>query len=169
MGAIQDLKRKTLRTTSCRRPGGGSLTLQRNLHCRGDCGIEKWVLAGNLKSGNSTSCGCFRSERHLPARARTASPRHVTEARHKSGWPGAQCGNGARIPPALASRTTVAEVSPSIRPGTTIRLSSSTWAANRLRYTRYGGRNNNLGYSKDNCVWATKTEQAKTTAAVTGS
>ena len=29
-------------------------------YCRCDCGTEKWVRAGNLKSGVSTSCGCVK-------------------------------------------------------------------------------------------------------------
>jgi hypothetical protein len=31
-------------------------------HCRCDCGIELHVQAGNLKSGNSKSCGCLNRE-----------------------------------------------------------------------------------------------------------
>lgn len=31
--------------------------------CRCECGAEKVVMAGCLRSGNSRSCGCYRSER----------------------------------------------------------------------------------------------------------
>ena len=35
--------------------GGASMWL-----CRCDCGVKKIVCSGNLKNGNSTSCGCIR-------------------------------------------------------------------------------------------------------------
>lgn len=31
-------------------------------HCRCDCGNEKDVVGGNLRSGNTTSCGCLHKE-----------------------------------------------------------------------------------------------------------
>lgn len=31
-------------------------------HCRCDCGVEKNVTAGKLRSGNTRSCGCLRRE-----------------------------------------------------------------------------------------------------------
>ena len=31
-------------------------------HCRCDCGNYKTIYLGNLKQGNTTSCGCYRKE-----------------------------------------------------------------------------------------------------------
>lgn len=31
--------------------------------CKCDCGNEKWVSAYSLRSGNSTSCGCYHKEK----------------------------------------------------------------------------------------------------------
>lgn len=36
--------------------------------CRCDCGNEKVFVSGNLRSGSSTSCGCFQIERASDAR-----------------------------------------------------------------------------------------------------
>lgn len=30
--------------------------------CQCDCGNQKWIANGNLRSGNSNSCGCFHKE-----------------------------------------------------------------------------------------------------------
>jgi hypothetical protein len=34
-------------------------------HCKCDCGNDRDVLAGNLRSGQHISCGCLRKERNL--------------------------------------------------------------------------------------------------------
>lgn len=51
-------------------------TRQTLWHCRCDCGNETDVLAGNLRKGNTRSCGCFSRE--------DSAIRHITHG-HKSG------------------------------------------------------------------------------------
>lgn len=56
--------------------------------CRCDCGGEKIVKSGNLRSGVSSSCGCFRRER---ARKLAKSMAGAKSPVWKGGYDGAYC------------------------------------------------------------------------------
>lgn len=122
--------------------------------CKCDCGNEARVLIGNLRNGNSTSCGCGRKEAALASNT-THGMRHTSEYKI---WLGikVRCYNekhhsyenyGAK--------------------GITM---SDSWRKSFEAFYRDMGprpsskhsverRENNKGYSKDNCYWATTIEQ----------
>jgi len=45
---------------------------ERIMNCRCTCGNEVKVRTSNLKSGNTTSCGCFHSDRTIQSNERRA-------------------------------------------------------------------------------------------------
>lgn len=121
--------------------------------CRCDCGNEKVIQAGSLWRGHTRSCGCITKERM-----------RIKQFRH--GWHGTstyniwcsmreRCGNPKHQAYAgYGGRgITVCE-----------RWQSFENFLSDMGERPYGlsleRRENNQGYSKDNCVWATRKQQS---------
>jgi len=124
--------------------------------CRCDCGSEKDVRASHLKSGNVQSCGCFaremssqRSTKHGNCIAKKRSPEYLSwvammqrcynknhVAFEKYGEAGIQvCGSWHDF------------------------INFLNDMGNRPKNTSLERTNNNLGYFKENCKWASSSEQ----------
>lgn len=56
--------------------------------CRCSCGNERSIPVGNLKSGNSKSCGCKKAERISVARTKHGEGRHGRTSREYRSWTG---------------------------------------------------------------------------------
>lgn len=130
--------------------------------CRCDCGFGVYVLASNLRSGQTTSCGCAHSEMVSEAKTKHAlhgSPEYVSHqsmiarckrpvvrsSHHKRGitvcdrW---LHGDGTRS----GFECFVADMG---------RRPAAGYSVDRL--------DNSRGYEPDNCRWATRKEQARNT------
>lgn len=130
------------RLVALRRVPGGSWM------CQCDCGKISYALTGNLKSGNSTSCGCSWREK-ITTHGATNTPEYMNwKAMHT------RCrSNLPRIKPHYKDR------------GITV---SEEWG-NFVTFLKDMGLrptpdsevdriNNDLGYSKENCRWASSKE-----------
>lgn len=138
--------------------------------CLCDCGKERLVTAYNLKSGNTTSCGCLASEK-TAARSRGFGERSVAINRK----------HGYSKTPTYASWSDAKK---------------RCYSPQNKRYPEYGGRgigmcdawrnsfeeflhdmgdrpprmtlerlDVNKWYEPGNCIWATRTQQARNTRA----
>lgn len=130
--------------------------------CRCDCGTEKHVSQGNLSSGRSTSCGCFRAEKasqmhctHGETVGRKVSPEYKAWIDLK-----ARCEN----PRNKNYRTYGAR---GIGVCAAWRNSFETFLRDMGRRPTedhsIDRRDNDKGYEKNNCRWATFVEQQQNT------
>lgn len=127
--------------------------------CRCDCGGEAWVKPDNLKSGHTQSCGCLQRER--ASQARTKHRLAGTGAYNSWASMKARCGNpanpafknyggrGITFDPAWETFDGFfADMGPR-PPGTSL---------DRI--------DNEGGYNKNNCRWATQAIQSNNTRVV---
>ena len=136
--------------TSCKSPGG---TSRRRVFCVCDCGSFVRVHLGNLQQGGTTSCGCARLKA-VTTHGMCHHPLYKTWQNMMS-----RCNN-----------TNVPEYKHYGRRGITV---SPEWRniKNFLddMYPSYESHltldriNNNAGYSRENCRWATNAEQGQNT------
>lgn len=127
---------------------------RRRFQCQCDCGTETEVLLENLRTGSVQSCGCARAESNrerLTTHGDAATPLHRVwcllrqrcENPRNQDYPryGAR---GIRVCKRWQDYANFkADMGPHPGPG---------WSIDR--------RNNDRGYSKSNCRWATATQQA---------
>ncbi len=122
------------------------------MHVRCECGGSKDVLLTSLKSGTTQSCGCLNKERAL-----TANTTHgMSKTPEYKIWEGIK----------LRCNPTTSKSSNYGKRGITI---SEEWSSFEKFYEDMGPRpskrysierlNNDKGYSKENCVWATRRQQ----------
>lgn len=126
---------------------------QRKILCRCECGTETWVALSNIVNGNTKSCGCYRRERtseEKKTHGKTLTPTYVswshmiqrcTDPNHK--YYSNYGGRGITIDPRWLTFENFYED-----------------MGERPQGTSLDRENNDLGYFKDNCRWATRTEQA---------
>ena len=132
---------------------------QRRFLCRCACGVELIVLRSNLRSGNSTSCGCVRLENLAKRNTKHGqAPRGKTSAEYKAWKAMIQRCQNPQNPnwPDYGARG--------------IRVCES-WSEFKVFLTDMGKRpsarhsldrvDNNKGYEPRNCRWATKTQQSR--------
>lgn len=127
--------------------------------CRCACGVEKIVNGGNLRTGKSVSCGCFkdevvseRSKTHGMSRSRTFRiwANTVTRCTNQ---------NFARAADYQGRGVSVCD---RWRVFANFLSDMGVCPSGRHSIDRI---DNDLGYVKDNCRWATAIEQANNTRA----
>lgn len=122
------------------------------MHVRCECGNTKDVLLTSLQSGNTQSCGCLNKERALAAN----TTHGMSKAPEYKVWENIKL----RCNPSTAKSDNYG------KRGITL---SDEWKSFERFYKDMGPRpsnlhsverlNNNEGYSKENCVWATRRQQ----------
>jgi hypothetical protein len=123
--------------------------------CRCDCGVETVVERGNLRTGNTSSCGCFRKEKLVAAakhghnRPGNRSPEYHSWT---SMWARVRDGSGRRWKDYGARGISVC----------------ASWASFEVFLRDMGPRppgtsldriNNDGPYEPANCRWATQSQQ----------
>jgi hypothetical protein len=115
--------------------------------CQCDCGEVRQVKLDNLRSGHSTSCGCTTTTHGLGRHP--LYPTHNTMMKRcynpESGKFANYGARGIQVCERWHSvENFIADLSPSHQPGLSLERVD-----------------NNLGYSPENCVWATSEQQAR--------
>lgn len=131
---------------------GGSGGKRNKVQCRCECGNVKGVSPSNLTSGNTSSCGCLQREK-FGDRNRTHGLSHTkTYAVWMTMW--ARCSNPNNESYSGYGAKGIS-VCPEWEDFSTF-ISDMGEAPEAMTIERCDG---TKGYSKDNCKWATPTEQ----------
>jgi hypothetical protein len=127
--------------------------------CRCECGNEKSILAGSLTYGDSRSCGCLRKETAAKMMTIHGAARRQKRLSEYKTWSG------------MITRCTNPNSDSYANYGGRGIGVCDEWRSFENFLRDMGSRpsrnhsldriKNELGYSKGNCRWATKTEQAR--------
>ena len=130
--------------------------MKQMVFCKCDCGIEKEVIVGNLRNGLSKSCGCLKSERTSEPMKKHGLSKNTMYMRYRQ-----------------MIKRCYDEASKEYKNyGNRGIKVCERWLESIENYIDDMGNppfkdasidrvNNNLGYSKENCKWATKKEQSE--------
>ncbi len=134
---------------------GANADYRKMWQCLCDCGREKRIQERYLLEGRSQSCGCARSQ----ATKMSRTTHGKTKSREYGIWRGAKerCSNPTH-------RSYENYGGAGIRMSQEWEISFSQFFSDMgecpLGYT-LERKNNKLGYSKENCIWASRKEQSK--------
>lgn len=133
------------------------INLSRVVSCRCDCGTERPVRVSKLRDGTSKSCGCWRND-NLTTHGMTASAARKSSHEY---W----------IWNMVVQRCRNPRVKNWMDYGGRGITVCDSWLKFENFYSDMGRRpsdrhslerkDNNAGYCKDNCLWATRMEQSK--------
>jgi len=130
--------------------------------CQCDCGVQKVFSAGNLRSGASSSCGCLQIELTISRSTKHGcSPRNQRTPEYRT-WKH------------VTQRTTNPKAIRYADYGGRGVTLCDRWANNFENFLEDMGlkpspkhsierKDNDLGYSPENCYWATAKEQSRNT------
>lgn len=127
--------------------------------CRCTCGAERIVLAGNLTSGKSLSCGCYRNELSKFRSVRHGQARLNQASRIYRIWTGILTRvSGTSKPHHRNYKNRGIDMDPRWRSFETFLADMGDRPSRAHSIDRV---DNSRGYWPDNCRWATNVEQAR--------
>lgn len=131
------------------------------VNCRCVCGTEKTVRLKDLKSGNTTSCGCWRKEIAAAQSKRRQVHGCATRDKHVSAYRSWESMRSRCLNPNDSSYVRYGKRGITICPEWESFTQFLADMGERPPGTTLDRKRNNEGYYPDNCRWATPVEQGE--------